>query len=304
MPPSTLRKSLLALALSSQILQAGWTDLWPGDAPGASRPPADTEITTDRGHKGYIESPQYFLHLPEKEQANGTGVVIFPGGGYSVLAMEHEGHDYAKWLTARGYTAIVVKYRVGPGLGYQYPVPFLDARRAIRTLRSRAGELGINPDRIGVMGSSAGGHLASLCATRFADTFPEETTDAIDKLSARPDFAILCYPVISSDPEISHKGSFRNLAGKKPPAELLATLSTENAISENTPPTFLLHTSDDGVDSRNSLRFAEALRKHKIPHALHIFPEGGHGYGLNGKGNLATWPDRLDQWLAELLPAP
>ena len=295
-----MRLLLILLAVTTH-LHADWQDLWPADAPGAPRPPAGTEITTDRGHIGYIETPQYWLHTPAPGKSNGASIVIFPGGGYSILAMEHEGHAYAKWLTARGFTAIVVKYRVGPGLGYQYPVPFLDARRAIRTLRHRAKELDLDPTRIGVMGSSAGGHLASLCATRFDDKFTEETSDEIDALSARPDFAILCYPVITMSP-IGHSGSRKNLLGKNPPPELLEKLSTEKAVTKNTPPTFLLTTSDDNVDCRNSLSFAAACKENKVPVTLHLFEKGGHGYGLEGEGALGDWPLLLNVWLRELFP--
>jgi len=292
-------KTLLFIILSSYLLHADWENLWPGAAPGAPRPPAGTETTNEHGHKGMIEVPQYWVHLPPKEKANGAAAVIFPGGGYGILAMEHEGHDYAKWLNERGIAGIVVKYRVGGGLGYQYPVPFLDARRAIRTVRANAAEWGIKPDRIGVMGSSAGGHLASLCATRFGDTFPEETSDETDKLSARPDFAILCYPVITMDPAFGHTGSRENLAGEDAGQERLDTLSTEKAVSKNTPPVFLVSTSDDPIDSRNSILFATALKANGIPHALHIFEKGGHGYGLKGEGPLAVWPELLDAWLGE-----
>ena len=289
-------KSLLALLLTTSLLQAEWANLWPGEAPGAPRPPAGTETVKEGGRISGVEVPQYSLHRPEAKTSNGAAVVIFPGGAYFILAAVHEGSEYADWLTARGYTAVIVKYRVGAGLGYQYPVPYLDARRAIRTVRAHAAEWGVKPDRIGVMGSSAGGHLASLCATRFNDTFPEETSDAIDRLSARPDFTILCYPVITMA-EIGHGGSRENLAGKGASPELLEKLSTEKAVSKDTPPAFLLTTSDDWVDSRNSLLFATALKENGVPHALHLFAKGGHGYGLKGKGPLAAWPTLLESWL-------
>lgn len=293
-------KILLALAFSTAIAHAEWQNLWPGEAPGAPRPPAGTESTYQGGRMKMIEVPQYWVHLPPKDKANGAAVVIFPGGGYSILAMEHEGHAYAKWLNERGIAGIVVKYRVGAGLGYQYPVPFLDARRAIRTVRANAADWNIKADRIGVMGSSAGGHLASLCATRFEDDFEAETSDKIDGFSARPDFAILCYPVITMD-ETGHSGSRQNLAGENASAELLAKLSTEKAVTKDTPPVFLLTTSDDGVDCRNSLYFAAACKKNQVPVTLHMFEKGGHGYGLKGKGDLATWPDLLDAWLKSTL---
>lgn len=294
-----MRKALLLILISSSLAHAEWKNLWPAEAPGAAQPPAGTETANEHGHLGMIEVPQYWVHLPPKEKANGAAAVIFPGGGYGILAMEHEGHDYAKWLNERGIAGIVVKYRVGGGLGYQYPVPFLDARRAVRTVHANADEWGIKPDRIGVMGSSAGGHLASLCATRFADTFEEETGDETDKLSARPDFAILCYPVITMDPAFGHTGSRENLAGEDAGQERLDTLSTEKAVSKNTPHTFLVSTSDDPIDSRNSILFATALKANGLPHALHIFEKGGHGYGLKGEGPLAVWPELLDAWLGE-----
>lgn len=292
-------KTLLFLLLSTALLHADWENLWPGEAPGAKRPPAGTEIVKEGGRINKVEVPQYFLYQPESGKANGAAVVILPGGGYSILAADHEGKQYAEWLTQRGFTAIVVKYRVGAGLGYQFPVPFLDARRAIRTVRSHAAEWNLKTDRIGIMGSSAGGHLASLCATRFSDTFTEEGKDEIDKLSARPDFAVLCYPVITMDSPVCHTGSRNSLAGSAPSPELLAKLSTEKAVSAETPPTFLLSTSDDGVDCRNSMLFATALREHKVPFALHIYEKGGHGYGMNGKGPLGGWPLLLEAWLAE-----
>ncbi len=294
-----MKKILLLTILLTTIAHAEWKNLWPAAAPGAQQPPAGTEITNERGHKGMIEVPQYLVYLPEEEKATGAAAIILPGGGYGILAMEHEGHDYAKWLNERGIAGIVVKYRVGAGLGYQYPVPYLDARRAIRTVRANAEDWSIKPDRIGVMGSSAGGHLASLCATRFDDTFPEETSDEIDKQSARPDFAILCYPVITMDSGIGHEGSRKNLAGEGADQKRLNMLSTEKAVSRNTPPTFLVSTSDDWVDCRNSYLFAAALRENGISHALHVFEQGGHGYGLKGEGALAKWPDLLETWLAE-----
>lgn len=294
-------KIFLVLLVSASLLHADWQNLWPGDAPGAKRPPSGTETIKEGGRINGVEVPQYDLYQPEAGKANGAAVVIFPGGGYSILAADHEGRQYANWLTQRGFTAIVVKYRVGPGLGYQYPVPFLDARRAIRTVRAKAAEWNLKPDRIGVMGSSAGGHLASLCATRFNDTFKEETADEIDKLSARPDFAILCYPVITMS-GIGHGGSRANLAGKDATPELLERLSTEKAITKETPPIFLLSTSDDPIDCRNSLLFATALKENGVPFALHIFEKGGHGYGLGGKGTVAGWPPLLDAWLSERWP--
>ena len=293
-------KTLAALCLMTALAAADdWKPLWPGEAPGAKRPPAGTEKINEGWRYTDIEVPQFQVHLAPEGKRTGQAVVILPGGGYGILAMNHEGHDYAKWLNERGITGVVVKYRVGPpDFGYQFPVPFLDARRAIRTVRANAKEWGVDPAKVGVMGSSAGGHLASLCTTRFADTFPEEGKDAIDQLSARPDFSILIYPVISMGP-VAHGGSRNNLLGKSPSPELLEKCSTEKQVTKNTPPVFLLSTFDDGVDCRNSLDFAAACKANGVPVSLHVFEKGGHGYGMNvaGKGSLEVWPSLLDGWL-------
>lgn len=293
-------KPLLILLALSLTAAADWQPLWPGEAPGAKRPPAGTETVADGWRYADIEVPQYFAYPAPKEKNTGKAVVIFPGGGYGILAMNHEGHDIAKWLNERGITGVVVKYRVTgkPELGYQFPVPFLDARRAIRTVRAHAAEWGVEPGKIGVMGFSAGGHLASLCTTRFADTFPEEGKDEIDKQNCRPDFSILIYPVISMG-ELAHGGSRTNLLGAKPTPEAMEKYSTEKQVTKQTPPVFLLSTADDGVDCRNSLNFAAACKANGVPVSLHLFEKGGHGYGMNvkDKGDLAAWPSLLDSWL-------
>jgi len=293
-----MKQLWLVMALVTGLMAEEWKPLWPGDAPGAPRPPEGTETIADGWRYGKIEQPQYVFHPAPKEKQTGQGVVIFPGGGYTILAMSHEGHDYAKWLNERGISAMVVKYRVSGDskLGYQYPVPYLDARRAVRTMRANAETWGIDPKKVGVMGSSAGGHLASMCATKFAETFESEGADAIDKEDCRPDFAILIYPVISTGP-VTHGGSRTRLLGKAPDPAKAEAISAEKQVTAKTPPCFLLATSDDGVDCRNSLLFAAACREHKVPVTLHLFETGGHGYGLNGKGAVKGWPSLLDTWL-------
>lgn len=295
--------TLASICLMS-LANAQWTNLWPHKAPGANRPPAGSETTGEGGRLGEIEVPQFQAYLPAKEKATGAAVVILPGGGYGILAADHEGHDYAKWLTERGIAGIVVKYRVSrsPAFGYQFPVPFLDARRAIRTVRAKATEWGIDSKKIGVMGSSAGGHLASLCATRFMDSLPDENRDPIDQQSCRPDFAILIYPVISMNRTLSHSGSLLNLLGKNPNAETMNKYSTDLAVTKETPPVFLLSTFDDMVDCRNSLEFAAACKKNGVPVSLHLFEKGGHGYGLKGQGDLSEWPHLLERWLGGRFP--
>lgn len=285
-------------ALATTTMAAEWQDLWPAAAPGAPQPPAGSETNSNGSRLSNIEKPQFQVYLPEKTKPT-AAVVVLPGGGYGILASDHEGTQIAAWLNERGIAAILVKYRVSqnPAFGYQFPVPFLDARRAIRTTRARAAEWGIDPTRVGIMGFSAGGHLASLCTTRFADTFEQEKGDEIDKQNCRPDFSILVYPVISMDGAIGHQGSRKNLLGSDPDPALVERCSTERAVTKDTPPVFLLTTSDDVVDCRNSLNFAAACKEAGVPVSLHLFESGGHGYGLHGKGDLATWPDLLDHWL-------
>jgi acetyl esterase/lipase len=286
-------KILTAVFVLTALANAQYQPLWPTEAPGDKQRSAGSETSNEAGHLSQIEVPQYQAYLPDKAKATGAAVVILPGGGYGIVAIQHEGHELARWFAERGVAGIVVKYRV-PN---QFPSPFLDARRAIRTVRSKAGEWGVDPDKVGVMGFSAGGHLASLCTTRFDDAFPEhENRDEIDKLSARPDFSMLIYPVISMG-ETGHAGSRKNLLGNSPTPEQIEKYSTEKAVTANTPPVFLLSTSDDFVDCRNSLDFAAACKANKVPVTLHLFEKGGHGYGLHGKGDLQKWPDLLEDWL-------
>lgn len=301
-----MHRIIITLFSMISIAAADWVNLWPNQAPGADRPPSGTEKLGEGGRLSDIEVPQYEVYLPEKGTANGAAVIILPGGGYGILASDHEGKAYAEWLAKSGIVGIVVKYRVSgkPELGYQFPVPFLDARRAIRTARAKSSEWGIDPNKIGVMGSSAGGHLASLCATRFADTFTQETADDIDRQSCRPDFAILIYPVISMEDPTAHKGSRKNLLGEKPSPDQLLNYSTDRAVTKDTPPIFLLSTFDDMVDCRNSLAFAAACKAQQVPVSLHLFESGGHGYGLNGKGDLKQWPPLLKTWLLTKFPPP
>jgi acetyl esterase/lipase len=290
-------KTLALLFALTSLASAEFKNLWPTAAPGAPQPPAGTETSTSGVSN--VEIPQYELHLPEKSKATGAAVVILPGGGYGTVMMNHEGSQFADWFAARGIASIVVKYRVtgNPALGYQFPVPFLDARRAIRTVRANAAEWGVDPKKVGVIGFSAGGHLASLLTTRFNDTFPEfEGKDAIDQQPARPDFSLLIYPVITME-TLTHGGSRKNLLGDHPTPEQIEKYSTDKAVTPETPPVFLLTTSDDGVDCRNSLNFAIACKANNVPVSLHLFESGGHGYGLHGKGDLEEWPSLMEHWL-------
>jgi acetyl esterase/lipase len=243
------------------------------------------------------DKPGLIIYLPEAEKAVGTGVVVCPGGGYGALAMDHEGHQIAQWFNSFGVAAFILDYR-HRNKGYMHPAPMLDVQRAIRLVRARAEEFGIKPDRIGVMGFSAGGHLASTAATHF-DAGQPDAVDPIDRVSCRPDFAILCYPVIMFDETSTHRGSQRNLLGDNPDPELVRSLSNEKQVTAETPPTFLFHTDEDkGVPSENSVAFYLALRKAGVPAELHIFEKGRHGLGL-AAGTIGTelWPQALQAWM-------
>jgi acetyl esterase/lipase len=233
---------------------------------------------------------------PAPRESSGTAVIVAPGGGYGNLAIEHEGRQEAYWFNAMGVTAFVLKYRLGPR--YHHPIELGDAQRAIRTVRSRAAEFNIVPGRIGMMGFSAGGHLTSTAGTHF-DAGKPDATDPIERVSSRPDFLILGYPVVSFDPAIRHNGSMRNLLGDNPDPKLIEDLSNELRVTPETPPTFLFHTSNDpGVLVENSVRFYLALRKAKVPVEMHLFENGPHGVGmaLNDPA-LSAWPSLLMNWM-------
>jgi acetyl esterase/lipase len=296
----TITGFLIVMLLGLRPCDAEWQPLWPGDAPGGAKPVLMKEIMKEGGRLTDIAVPQFEVHFPEASKRSGAAVVILPGGGYTILAMEHEGRDYARWLAHRGIVAVVVKYRVSGDdrAGYHFPVPLMDARRAIRLTRSKAAEWGLDPTKVGVMGSSAGGHLASMCATLWDEKIPGETTDAIDALDCRPDFAVLVYPVITMLEKWGHGGSRRRLMGPKPDAELAARVSTDRRVNAKTPPCFLVHAADDGgVPLRNSMEFAARCAENRVPVVCHVFAEGGHGFGLKGRGDSAGWPLLFGKWL-------
>jgi acetyl esterase/lipase len=234
-----------------------------------------------------------------------TGIVVAPGGGYGNLAMDHEGRQVASFLNAAGVNAFILKYRLGPR--YRHPIPLGDAQRAIRLVRTKAKDLGVEPDRVGMMGFSAGGHLTATAGTHFDKGRPD-ADDPVERASSRPDFLILGYPVISFDERIVHWGSRRNLLGDGPDPTLVEELSNERRVTPETPPTFLFHTDEDkGVVPENSVRFYLALREAKVPAEMHIFRSGPHGVGLAlNDPALSLWPTLLTNWLRTqgLLAAP
>lgn len=257
--------------------------LWPNGAPGALG-------TADE------DKPSITPYLAKSP--NGTAVIVCPGGGYQNLAMDHEGVQIAKWLNSLGISAFVLKYRLGPR--YRHPAMIDDAQRAIRTVRAHAAGLHIQPDRIGVWGFSAGGHLASTAATHF-DAGDPNAADPIDRAGSRPDFAILAYAVISLNSEYAHAGSRTNLLGKTPDPKLVDEFSNDQRVTPQTPPTFLFHTSaDTAVPAENSVRFYLALRKAGVPAEMHIFQNGPHGVGLAPTdATLSAWSGLLANWLRE-----
>lgn len=250
---------------------------------------------------GKTEDREVWITVYKPAKANGTALVICPGGGYGGHAIQPEGHGIAAWLNQHGVTGVVLEYRLPAG---RHPVPLLDAQRAIRTTRANAKEWGIDPAKIGIIGFSAGGHLASTAATHF-DAGNAKASDAIDRVSSRPDFAILIYPVISMG-EKTHQGSKQNLLGNAPSAQLVELYSNEKQITEKTPPCFLAHAKDDGVVvPENSQMFYDSLVAHKVPGKYLELGTGGHG--LNGyKGpSWDAWQEQSLAFLAEqkLLPA-
>src|SRR5437660_2152553 len=261
-----MKKILFFLAAAVAFAQEPATvPLWPNGAPGALG-------DEDR------DKPTLTIFLPTKNQGSGVGLVVCPGGSYTALASNHEGRQVANWLNSLGIAAFVLKYRLGPR--HHHPTDLGDAQRAIRLVRAHATEYGIAPDRLGVMGFSAGGHLAATMGTHF-DNGNANDPDPIQRAGSRPDFLVLGYPVISFTTPYTHKGSLSNLLGDNPDPKLMEGLSNELQVTAQTPPTFLFHTSEDKtVPVENSVLFYLALRKAGVAAEMHIFERGPHGVGL------------------------
>ena len=257
--------------------------LWAGPAPGA--------LGNDEA-----DIPKLTVYLPRSTPLGMTAVIILPGGGYRSLAMNHEGRQVANYLNSVGIAAFLLQYRLGPR--YHHPIELEDAQRAIRMVRSRANEWHIDPDHVGVMGFSAGGHLAATASTHF-DAGQSGAADAVDRVSSRPDFSILGYPVISLTEAWTHKGSKTNLLGDNPSPELAKSLSADLAVTARTPPSFIFQTNaDTTVPAENSVYYYLALRKAGVPAEMHIFENGPHGVGLAADDPaLSEWPKLLVNWL-------
>lgn len=278
---------LLAMAFAvnvqAQDAKPAAQPLWADGAPGALG-------------KGDEDTPSLMVYPAPADKATGAAVVICPGGGYARLAMDHEGHQVALWLNKLGITAAVLKSRLGPK--YHHPAPLSDAQRALRTLRAKAGDWKIDPKKIGILGFSAGGHLATTAATHF-DAGAPDAKDAIDRLSCRPDFLIALYPVVTLEGPFAHGGSRNNLLGKDADPKLVAFLSNDKQVTAETPPTFLAHTSEDaGVPPENSVLFYLACHKNRVPAELHIYEKGRHGLGMATPDvAFSDWTGRCEVWL-------
>lgn len=260
--------------------------LWPDGAPNALG-------------KEPVDVPTIMVYPAGAQETGGNrapAIVVCPGGGYGGLAA-HEAEPIAKWLNTLGVTGVVLKYRLGPR--YHHPVPLTDAQRAIRSVRARAAEWNIDPKRVGILGFSAGGHLAATASTQF-DQGDANAADPIDRLSSRPDVSVLVYPVITFTDPHTHAGSRRNLLGDNPSQEFIDAMSAEKRVTKDTPPAFIFHTADDqAVPVENAILYASALRRHGVPFEIHIYEKGRHGVGLaENDPVLRTWPGRCADWLA------
>ena len=288
----------IAINLNAQVTTV---KLWPDGIPGTIANNDYKEVSTvengiiTRWIK--VTDPSLTVLLPSKEKATGTAVLICPGGGYGALAFNHEGNAIAKWLNDNGIAGIILKYRLPSDLIMKDKSvgPLQDAQEAMRIIRRNAASWNINPTKIGVIGFSAGGHLASTLSTHF----DEKVYEVKDNTSARPDFSILMYPVITMDASFTHMGSRKNLIGENPSEEAVRHFSNELQITEKTPPSFIVHSADDKtVPVKNSMMYYERLVKFNIPSELHIFQKGGHGYGLAvNRETQSAWPELCLKWL-------
>jgi acetyl esterase/lipase len=267
--------------------------LWPEGVPGAKAGGGEERVEDGRVYN--VQVPTMVFYPAPAQIANGTAVIVAPGGGYQRLAVSHEGTEVTRRLNALGISAFVLKYRL---VEFGHPAPLQDVLRAIRIVRAGAAGFSAKPDRIGVFGSSAGGHLAATAATLFAHA-DGRTGSALDKTSARPDFIALLYPVITMDSPFGHAGSRRNLLGERPDPSRLDLLSVEKQVTKDTPPVFIVHTAEDAsVPVENSLLFYQALRRSGVPVEMHLFEKGPHGFGTAaGLGTTSDWPRRLEEWL-------
>jgi acetyl esterase/lipase len=276
-----------------QIPATATIPLWPEGVPDA-KPGLGPEHVDD-GRVSNVSEPTLTVYGPAVDRPNGTAVIICPGGGYVRLSTAREGKQYAAWLGTLGITSFVLKYRMQE---FGHPAPLRDVLRAVRLVRSQAARYHIRPDRIGVMGSSAGGHLAASAGTLYDHPLGRTGAD-LDKISARPDFLVLMYPVITMDGPAVHAGSRKALLGANPSAADVRLMSVEQQVTAATPPTLLIHTQEDQtVPVENSILFYQALTRAKVPAEMYLFEHGSHGMGMRaGLGTASAWPKRAEEWL-------
>lgn len=307
------RCALLPLVLALGAHAGERIPVWPDGAPAEPGGPVEL-VVTERAPPGDALRDRYATGIADPDltvfaarEPAGCALLVLPGGGYQRVVMDKEGYESAEWLAARGLTSFVMRYRL-PG-EYAEPrpdLPLRDAQRALRVVRARAGEHGYGAGCVGVLGFSAGGHLAGLLATAREDD-DYAPVDDLDRRSARPDFAVLMYPVVSMKEEIAHAGSREQLLGAAPAAEALRRWSVEERVTPRTPPVFLLHAADDeSVVVDNALVLHRALRRARVPVDLHVFSQGGHGFGLRGATDapVAVWPELVLRWIADRPPPP
>ena len=285
----------LPLSLSAQVQTIPLYD----EVPPFSRMLLEKDEIGEGGRVTKVAVPELTIYSPQEADANQMAILVCPGGGYGLLAIQHEGHDIGRWYSDRGYLVAVLKYRLPQEdlVDQSWEVPLNDARQGIRKLRENAEKWNIDPEKVGVLGFSAGGHLASSISVHG-----EEARGG--KLSSRPDFSILVYPVISMDTAITHQGSRKNLLGEKLGTAWEKYFSNETQVNPSTPPAFLVHSWDDkAVPAENSIRYAKALNQFNTKVELHLFEKGGHGYGMGNKeshGNAASWIEMSDEWIRGL----
>jgi acetyl esterase/lipase len=297
---SSLMTACGVFPLTTRAAEPQVINLWPEGVPG-QRADASPEIVKDERVYN-VHTPSLTYYPAPAGIANGTAVIMCPGGGYVRLAMTNEGLGAVKWLNPLGVSVFILKYRLQE---YGHPTPLRDVLRAVRLVRSRAAEFGLDPNRIGVAGSSAGGHLAACSGTLYNEPIGK-TGAALDAVSARPDFLILQYAVITMKPPVAHAGSMKSLLGENPTQEALDLLSVNEHVTKDTPPTFIMATQEDkSVPVENALLFYQALRAANVPVEMHLYPNGPHGFGFRKDlGQTSDWPKRGEEWLRSrgLLP--
>lgn len=281
--------SLPAVAAGPLVLP-----LWPEGVPDAKPALGPNKVDED-GRTTNITEPTLTVYPAAVDRPNGTAVIICPGGGYVRQSTRREGEQYAHWLSTLGITSFVLTYRQQE---FGHPAPLRDVLRAVRLVRSQAARFRVQPERIGVMGSSAGGHLAATAGTLYEHPLGR-TGAELDKTSARPDFLMLMYPVIAMEGPAMHAGSRKALLGAAPKAADLELMSPERQVTAQTPPTLLIHTqADQAVPVENSILFYQALTRHKVPAEMYLFEQGSHGMGMrDGLGTASSWPRRAEEWL-------